>query len=194
MTHRILWGAAARRAVDVLLAGALLPLAVPLCIVLMIAIRWESGGSPLFVQTRIGKGERPFKMLKLRTMHLDTKELPSHEVGERQITRVGALLRKLKLDELPQLANVLTGSMSLIGPRPCLPQQRELIEARRRLSLFSLRPGVTGPAQVLGIDMSQPQRLAEAEADYFRSRTIGKDLLLVAQTLAGAGLGDAAAN
>ena len=192
MIQNFAFPSAVRRVADVLLAAALLPLAVPLCIVLLIAIRSESRGSPLFVQSRIGKGERPFKMLKLRTMRVNTEELPSHEVGDRQITRVGGVLRKLKLDELPQLANVLAGSMSLIGPRPCLPQQHELIEARRRLGLFALPPGVTGPAQILGLDMSQPQRLAEVEADYFRSRSLAKDLLLVAHTLAGAGSGDAA--
>jgi O-antigen biosynthesis protein WbqP len=158
----------------------------------MIAVRVESRGSPLFVQTRIGRRGKPFKMFKLRTMRADTGDLPSHEVGYDPVTRVGRVLRTLKLDELPQLVNVLAGSMSLVGPRPCLPQQQELIDARNAHDLFRIRPGVTGPAQLRGIDMSQPLVLAEVEADYFQAASFAEDLAVLFHTVVGKGRGDAA--
>ncbi len=181
-----------KRAIDILACLLILPLALPLSLVLMLLIRAESRGSPLFVQLRMGRGGTPFRMLKLRTMAADTADLPSHEVGHDRITRVGRALRRLKLDELPQLVNVLGGSMSLVGPRPCLPSQAELIEARRARGLFRLRPGVTGPAQVQGVDMSEPVRLAEVEADYFRRATVWSDVRLMLRTVFGGGGGDAA--
>lgn len=181
-----------KRSIDLAACLLLLPVALPLCALLMLAIRVESAGSPLFVQSRVGRGERPFRILKLRTMRADTAHLPSHEVGGRHITRVGRLLRRLKLDELPQLLNVLAGSMSLVGPRPCLPIQAELIAARRERGLFRLRPGVTGPAQLTGVDMSEPIRLAEVEAEYFARATALSDIRLILITVLGTGSGDAA--
>lgn len=182
----------AMRALDFGASLVLLPVVAPLCLVLMALVRAETPGSPLFVQTRIGRGRKPFRMLKLRTMLAATGDLPSHHVGEDRITRVGRLLRRTKLDELPQLLNVLSGAMSLIGPRPCLPSQAELIAERDRRGLFALRPGVTGPAQVIGIDMSDPARLAEVEAAYFARASLGSDLRILLGTVLGRGAGDAA--
>ena len=158
----------------------------------MAAIRLESRGSPLFVQVRIGRSQKPFRLLKLRTMAADTSDLPSHEVDPVRITQVGAWLRKTKLDELPQLLNVISGSMSLVGPRPCLHSQTDLIAERVDRDLFRYRPGVTGPAQLLGIDMSQPRQMAEAEAAYFHRAGPANDLALILRTAVGAGSGDAA--
>jgi lipopolysaccharide/colanic/teichoic acid biosynthesis glycosyltransferase len=167
-------------------------LVAPVCLALIIAIRIESPGSPLFLQRRIGQNQRPFTMLKLRTMHAGTPDRASHEVSPARITALGALLRRLKLDELPQLWNVLVGDMGLVGPRPCLPCQAELVAERSLRGLFAIRPGVTGPAQLAGIDMSEPRRLADVEAEYFsRSRTIWNDVELLVRTLAGGGRGDA---
>ena len=181
-----------KRSVDLAACLLALPIALPLCLLLMLLIRLESRGSPLFVQWRMGRWGRPFRMFKLRTMRADTTNLPSHEVGQDRITRAGRLLRRLKLDELPQILNVLAGSMSLVGPRPCLPSQAELIAAREERGLFRFRPGVTGPAQLVGVDMSQPVRLAEVEAQYFDRSTLRSDIGLVFRTIVGAGSGDAA--
>jgi len=181
-----------KRALDLVICLVLLPIALPLCLLLFVVIRLESRGWPLFVQLRMGRDRRPFRMLKLRTMAHDTAHLPSHEVATDRITRFGAVLRRLKLDELPQLLNVLAGSMSLVGPRPCLPSQTELIEARTARGLFAFRPGVTGPAQLAGVDMSEPERLAEVEAGYFHRATLGRDLMLMLRTVFGGGSGDAA--
>ena len=181
-----------KRALDVVFCVAAAPVALPLCLVMLVAIRLESPGSPLLVQRRVGRDGREFRMLKLRTMYANTANVPSHEVGAARITRLGRILRKLKLDELPQIANVLAGSMSLIGPRPCLPTQCELIEARRVRGVLRYTPGITGPAQLMGVDMSEPVRLAEIEAEYCGRASIWSDLRLLARTAAGVGSGDAA--
>ena len=115
-------------------------------------------------QTRIGKNLRPFIMFKFRTMQLNTHSVPSHLADIAAVTPYGRFLRRTKLDELPQLWNVLLGDMSLVGPRPGLPNQVELTDARKQLSVLDVRPGVTGLAQISGVDMSEPQLLAEIDA------------------------------
>jgi len=179
-----------KRPVDLSLAILGLPLAVPVMLLCMLAIRLTSPGPMILRQTRIGRHEQPFTCLKLRTMHVHTREAPSHETLASAVTPVGAWLRRLKLDELPQLFNIIRGEMSFVGPRPCLPAQVELIAARRERGLYALRPGITGVAQVAGIDMSDPQRLAEADAAYLESGSVLLDLRLILATVTGAGRGD----
>lgn len=181
-----------KRAFDIAVGLALLPVAVPVSLLAMIAIALESRGSPLFAQTRVGRGMRPFRLYKLRTMGATTGDHPSHAVDPLHITRVGGFLRRTKLDELPQLVNVVGGSMSLVGPRPCLPSQTELVAARESRGLYSIRPGITGPAQIAGVDMSDPVRLAETEAAYYPRATFPADLAILVKTVTGAGRGDAA--
>ena len=162
-----------------------IPLALVACPVVAAAALWirvSSPGPVLFAQERIGRHEKPFRCLKLRTMYQGTKSLPTHEVGEKAVTSAGRVLRRLKIDELPQLWNVLKGEMSIVGPRPCLPTQAGLIERRRELGVYSLKPGITGLAQVEGIDMSDPERLAAKDAEYLRARTLGMDARIVLLT------------
>lgn len=173
--------------VIVLLGG---PFALPIIIASMIAIKISTPGPALFRQTRVGLHEKPFTCYKLRTMYVSTADAPSHEIPASSVTPLGAWLRKVKLDELPQLWNILKGDMSLVGPRPCLPAQTELIALRRTFGLFSIRPGITGVAQVAGIDMSDPSRLAEADAAYLRDMSLAADMKLIAATLCGGGRGD----
>ena len=180
------------RIIDVGFCLVAAPIAVPLCLIAMVLIRWDSPGPALFAQQRVGRHGRTFNMFKLRTMLANTGAVPSHQVGAAQITRIGRILRKLKLDELPQLVNVLNGSMALVGPRPCLPTQTELIKERRVRGVLDYVPGITGPAQMQGIDMSEPTRLAEVDAAYFSRSTPGSDLRLLIGTALGAGRGDAA--
>ena len=180
-----------QRLFDLLVSLPLALVVTPVCLVLLVLVRLESAGSPLFVQQRVGKGQQPFAMLKLRTMHTGTANVASHQVGAASITRLGAVLRRLKLDELPQLWNVIAGHMSLVGPRPCLPSQHELVAERAKRGIFALRPGVTGPAQIAGIDMSDPVRLATFEEQYFSvDRPLG-DVRLLVSTALGGGRGDA---
>ncbi|WP_425104859.1 sugar transferase [Ancylobacter sp.] len=181
-----------KRLLDVALALALIVPAGLVCLGCILAIRLESPGPGLFRQTRVGRNRRPFVLYKLRTMTTNTGNHPSHEVPPAAITRLGALLRRTKLDELPQLVNVLWGDMSFVGPRPCLPSQELLISERARRGVYGVRPGITGPAQIAGIDMSTPVELAQADAGYLGEMTLASDLGYLVKTARGAGRGDAA--
>ena len=119
--------------------------------------------NPIFVQVRVGKNKKAFKLIKFRTMKSDTPSLASHLVNKRSLTKFGGILRSLKIDELPQLINVLNGEMSLVGPRPCLFNQFELIKLRENYNVFSVKPGITGLSQIKGIDMSNPLKLAKTD-------------------------------
>ncbi len=161
----------------------------PVLAIAMLAIRLDSQGSPLFAQARMGRAKRPFTLYKLRTMYQGTTHRPTHEVQHAAVTKLGRRLRRWKLDEFPQLFNVLIGDMSLVGPRPCLPTQTALIEARSRLGVFAVRPGITGLAQIQGVDMSDPERLAQIDAIYARNATFLGDLRLLLATVSGRGAG-----
>src|SRR6195952_13100 len=157
-----------KRAFDVLACALLLLFGWPILLVIIIAIRLQSPGPAIFAQVRVGKGGRQFTCYKLRTMYSGTANLPTHQVQASSVTALGEYLRRFKIDELPQLCNVLIGDMSLVGPRPCLPSQIDLVEARRKSGVLEVRPGITGLAQVNGVDMSDPDRLAGIDAQYVR--------------------------
>jgi len=178
-----------KRAFDMLTSALFLLFAWPFLLAVIVAIRLQSHGSPIFAQLRVGKQGRPFTCYKLRTMYSGTLDLPTHQVGASSVTPLGKVLRRFKIDELPQLVNVLAGEMSLVGPRPCLPSQTDLIEARRRLGVLEVLPGITGLAQVRGIDMSNVVRLAEIDAQYVHTRSFLGDLKLILATLVGQGVG-----
>ncbi|MBP0438637.1 sugar transferase [Tianweitania sediminis] len=161
---------------------------------LVLWIRLGSRGPGLLRQARVGRDEVTFTCFKLRTMYFGTPQKPSHEIGRSAVTPLGRVLRRVKLDELPQLINILRGDMSFVGPRPCLPTQTALIAARRRLGVTALRPGITGVAQVAGVDMSEPERLAALDATYLADMSLGHDLRLIARTLLGSGRGDRVAD
>ena len=115
-------------------------------------------GAPIFKQQRVGKNQKPFTLLKFRTMNVNTKSVATHLANSSSVTKLGAFLRKSKLDELPQLINVLRGDMSLVGPRPNLFNQEELIAERDKRGVYDFLPGITGLAQINEIDMSTPQK------------------------------------
>lgn len=180
-----------KRLFDVVLALIAAPFALLLCLGCVLAIRWEGEGAAIFRQVRVGLNRRPFVLYKLRTMAVDTGDHASHEVSTSRITRVGGVLRKTKLDELPQLLNVIKGEMSFVGPRPCLPSQDLLVNERERLGVYQMRPGITGPAQLAGIDMSTPFELAKADARYAAQINLFDDLRYLVRTALGGGSGDA---
>ena len=153
-------------------------------------VRIESKGPGIFAQERVGKNGQPFTCYKFRTMKTGTANLGTHEVSASSVTRLGAVLRKLKLDELPQIINIFRNEIGLIGPRPCLPIQRELVEARRRLGVLALKPGISGLAQVNGIDMSDPERLAQWDARFMALQSLLLDLKIILATALGSGNGD----
>lgn len=176
-----------------LILGVLLSGPALMVVVAILPIIWlETRANPLFRQNRVGRDGRVFVMVKLRTMRADTPNLASHEIGSDAITGLGRLLRRTKIDELPQLWNVLRGEMSMVGPRPCLPNQLELIAERARRGVMALRPGITGIGQLAGLDMSEPIALADADAIYLSRWTLQRDLGLLCQTVTGRGRGDAA--
>jgi O-antigen biosynthesis protein WbqP len=177
-----------KRLFDLTVSGFGLLVLWPAIILLIWLVRRSSDGPGLFRQERIGKDGKKFVCVKLRTMKSGTRHLPSHEVSHSAVTPLGSFLRRTKLDELPQLYNVFLGDMSLVGPRPCLPTQVELIEARRASGAFSVLPGITGLAQIQDIDMSNPERLARVDGEYVRDRSLLGDLTIIWRTLVGHGM------
>lgn len=180
-----------KRTFDLLVSAFGLIVLAPVMLVIAWLVSRSSPGGALFVQARVGKSEQLFDCYKFRTMAKGAPVAGSHEVSGSWITPIGRRLRSLKLDELPQLFNVLRGDMSLVGPRPCLPNQAEVIAARRAQRVFDIRPGITGIAQLASIDMSMPEKLAEADRRYIDSRTFLGDLRIIAATVLGGGSGDA---
>tara|TARA_R110001592_G_scaffold45986_2_gene146672 strand:- start:1046 stop:1576 length:531 start_codon:yes stop_codon:yes gene_type:complete len=161
----------------------------PVLLVLMIVGIFDTG-SPIFRQERVGKNKKPFTLVKFRTMKLDTASVASHLASTASITPFGGFLRRTKLDELPQLWNVLKGEMSLVGPRPGLFNQEELTLAREANNVFNVRPGITGLAQVNDIDMSTPDLLVKTDAEMIKNMSIANYFKYILLTVSGKGSGD----
>ncbi|KRW64914.1 lipid carrier--UDP-N-acetylgalactosaminyltransferase [Pseudomonas sp. TTU2014-066ASC] len=166
-----------------------LVLGLPVLLVLTVIGLFDTG-SPIFRQVRVGRYQKPFTLVKFRTMKVDTASVATHLASSASITRFGHFLRKTKLDELPQLWNVLKGEMSLVGPRPGLFNQEELTEERTKRGVFEVRPGITGLAQVNEIDMSTPALLAETDQKMIQSLTVVDYFKYIFMTVAGKGTGD----
>ncbi|CCN80331.1 putative Bacterial sugar transferase [Vibrio nigripulchritudo SFn27] len=147
-------------------------------------------GSPIFVQERVGRYKKPFKLIKFRTMSIDTQSVASHLASNASITKLGAFLRKTKIDELPQLINVLKGEMSLVGPRPNLFNQQELISERDLLGVYNVLPGITGLAQIQNMDMSTPVLLAKTDKKMIDTLTLKDYFKYIMMTATGSGSGD----
>ena len=160
-------------------------------LLLVVIIGLFDTGSPIFVQERVGRNKKPFKLIKFRTMSVETKSVASHLANNASITTLGNFLRKTKIDELPQLINVVKGEMSLVGPRPNLFNQEELIKERDALGVYDVLPGVTGLAQVQNIDMSTPQLLAKTDKQMIDTLTIKYYFKYIIMTATGSGSGDA---
>ncbi len=177
------------RIFDVIFSVLGLVVASPVLLFIYVAGLFDTG-SPLFKQERVGRHKKPFVLVKFRTMTVGTASVATHLAASASVTRMGAFLRRTKLDELPQLWNVLKGEMSLVGPRPNLFNQSELIVEREALGVYKVRPGITGLAQVAGIDMSTPALLAETDAKMIRELSLSLYFKLIFQTVAGKGSGD----
>lgn len=159
-------------------------------LLLIALIGFFDTGSPLFFQERVGRHRKPFTLVKFRTMHRSTASIASHLANRNAVTSWGRFLRVTKLDELPQLWNVLQGKMSLVGPRPCLVSQYELIAERQQRDVFAVRPGITGLAQIKGVDMSTPKLLAEVDMQMIQTLNTGTYFLYIMKTILGQGKGD----
>lgn len=168
-----------KRLIDIVISFVGIVVLLPLFLVLIVAIKIDSRGSVLFKQKRIGIKKSHFTILKFRTMRMDTpKEMPTHllENPEQYITKMGKLFRKTSLDELPQLCNVLVGEMSIIGPRPALWNQYELIEERDRYGANDVRPGLTGWAQINGRDELAIEVKAKLDGEYIDKMSFWMDV------------------
>ncbi|MDD4500029.1 MAG: sugar transferase [Candidatus Paceibacterota bacterium] len=164
-------------------------LLLPLILVLYIIGLFDTG-SPIFRQRRVGKNKHPFTLYKFRTMNLNTRSVATHLANQSDVTKFGSFLRKTKLDELPQLLNVLIGDMSLVGPRPCLFSQEELISEREKRGVYNFKPGITGLAQINDVDMSTPVKLSEFDALMLKDLNLTNYLKYVLATVTGKGQGD----
>jgi O-antigen biosynthesis protein WbqP len=174
---------------DILFSLLGLVFGLPIFLVVFV-VGYLDTGSPVFLQRRVGRYKKAFTLIKFRTMKKDTASVASHHVNASAVTKVGKVLRRTKLDEIPQLVNVLLGQMSLVGPRPCLPSQEELISAREALGVHRSRPGITGVAQLNNIDMSTPQLLAETDAAMIRNMNLKVYFRCILLTAIGKGGGD----
>jgi len=178
------------RTIDYIASFLGLLLLWPLLLLVFIIGLFDTG-SPVFLQTRVGRNQKPFKLIKFRTMSIETKSVASHLANNASITKLGYFLRKTKIDELPQLINVVKGEMSLVGPRPNLFNQDELIKERELLGVYNVLPGVTGLAQVHNIDMSTPKLLAETDKHMIDTLNIKNYFRYILMTITGSGSGDA---
>ncbi|RAU18150.1 sugar transferase [Nitrincola tibetensis] len=177
------------RSLDVLFSALGLVFGAPIFLVLTI-IGFFDTGSPIFRQTRVGRNLQPFTLVKFRTMKPETASVATHLANSSDITPFGHFLRRTKLDELPQLWNVLKGEMSLVGPRPCLFNQHELIQERDALGVFNVRPGITGLAQVNNVDMSTPAMLAAMDQQMILNLNLRQYFRYIFLTVLGKGQGD----
>ena len=178
-----------RRFFDILFSFFGLLILSPIIFLLFIIGLCDTG-EPWFRQERVGANLKPFQLLKFRSMHVNTQTVATHLVEASAITNWGSFLRKSKLDELPQLFNVLKGDMSLVGPRPNLFNQLDLIEERVKRGVYSIRPGITGLAQMNKIDMSTPQLLAKTDAKMIDHLNVWYYFKYIFLTVFGKGFGD----
>jgi lipopolysaccharide/colanic/teichoic acid biosynthesis glycosyltransferase len=177
------------RILDIIFSFLGLLIALPLFLMLFIIGLFDTG-SPIFRQERIGRNMKPFTLFKFRTMEMGTASVASHLADSASITKFGHFLRRSKLDELPQLWNVLKGEMSFVGPRPGLFNQKELIYARTLAGVYEARPGITGLAQVNRVDMSTPKLLAKTDREMLDNLSANTYFKFIFMTIAGKGNGD----
>ena len=177
------------RIFDIIFSLTGLVFGLPVLLVIWILGLLDSG-SPIFRQERVGRNKQPFTLVKFRTMSKGTASVASHIAPSASITPFGSFLRKTKLDELPQLWNVIKGEMSLVGPRPNLFNQEELINSRNELGVYDVRPGITGLSQIKDIDMSTPGLLAETDAEMISTMSVTNYFKYIFLTFAGKGQGD----
>lgn len=151
------------RFLDITISLICLVLFLPFFIIFLIII-WIDIDSPLYVQKRVGLNLKTFNLIKFRTMKIGTKSRGTHLIDKTDITATGNFLRKFKIDEIPQLFNVLLNDMSIVGPRPCLINQKKLILERKKRGVFKVKPGITGLAQLEGVNMSTPVLLSKTDS------------------------------
>lgn len=159
-----------------------LVLMLPIMAFASLLIFFEDGLPVFFKQERLGKNKKIFTIYKIRTMKNDAPQLGTHAVSKSFLLKIGKLIRKIKLDEFPQLINVIIGDINLVGPRPGLVTQKMLLSERERKNIFKINPGITGLAQILGYDMSNPEKLSEVDLIYMKNKSKYVDLMILLGT------------
>ena len=154
----------------------------PLLILVWI-IGWFDNYSPLFWQKRVGRNQKTFFLIKFRTMKFNTASIATHLIDDSVITPFGHFLRRTKIDEIPQLWNVLFGDMSLVGYRPCLLNQKKLIKERDKRGIFNFKPGITGLAQINNITMEKPILLAKTDLEMIDQMSLSNYFYYILKTL-----------
>ena len=174
-----------KRLIDILLTLFAIPFLAPIFLLASLIIAWDSRGPIIFWSKRVGKNNNLFWMPKFRTMSYGAPLVPTDKIlyPEVYITRVGRFLRKTSIDELPQLYCVIVGTMSLVGPRPVLPSQKTFVAKRNDLNIFSLRPGITGWAQINGRDGVSDAEKLKLDLEYLKNYSIGFDLQILCRTV-----------
>jgi len=165
-----------------ILAAFGLFLLTPIIVFSLLLVLIEDGFPLFFIQDRLGLNEKVFKIYKIRTMFNNTPNLGTHDISNTNYLRTGHILRKLKIDELPQIINFIKGDINLIGPRPGLPNQYELTQCRNENNIFEIVPGISGLSQVLGYDMSNPKLLSKVDKLYINKKTVKLDLVIFIAT------------
>ncbi len=174
-----------KRCLDVFFSLLFFLILLPIFLIIIIVAAVDTKGSPMFVQERMGRYDVPFKIYKIRTMNVNAPaNVATHKLKnpEKYISRVGQMLRRLSLDELPQLLNVLKGDMSFVGPRPVVLTERDLLRLRRENGASSVRPGITGLAQVSGRDTVTIAEKARLDGEYAKSYSFKGDLSILVKT------------
>lgn len=174
-----------KRILDITASFFILLVTLPVLLVLMLLIRAETSGSPLFLQNRIGRDGKQFTLIKLRSMVSNAAQIGSFQTaaGDARITRIGRFLRMTSLDELPQMWNVLVGDMSLIGPRPETPQQEALYTSDDWRLRHIVKPGITGLAQVNGRSNLSPEERLRFDLEYAANQSFWMDMKIVGKTM-----------
>ena len=152
-------------------------------LILIFFIGLFDNGSPLFIQSRVGYNLKSFSLIKFRTMPMGVRSAATHLVKNIQLSYYGYFLRRTKIDEIPQLLNVLKGDMSLVGPRPCLFNQKKLINERKKRGVFKVRPGITGLAAINGINMKTPTLLAKTDQKMIKSMSLNNYFYYIFKTI-----------
>lgn len=173
-----------KRALDLLLTGVATATLSPVLLATAMAIRIEDGGPIIYRQIRIGQNGRPFTILKFRSMSTNTVIAPSASMSTKAVTRTGKLIRRLNIDELPQLLNILRGDMTVVGPRPALESQTVLLARRAEGPAMRVRPGLTGLAQVRAYDGMSEETKAAYDNQYAQNVSLRQDMKIIALTIA----------
>ena len=171
-----------KRIVDVLIAAPALTALSPLMLLTIIAICFEDRGSAFFRQKRVGQNGQLFEVIKFRSMPVNTKEMPRAQAGDLKVTRVGQLIRRTNIDELPQLINILQGKMSVVGPRPVLASQEEVLHLREANQAVNCKPGLTGLAQVNSYDDMPEAEKAKWDGQYAAQVSLLLDITTILRT------------